>query len=70
MTAGLMQAFELYFNQWGMGWLAPVMGLCIGLGLVGQVNSWVLGPVRGLQATADSGALPEFLQRPIVTACR
>ncbi|WP_052370537.1 amino acid permease [Chromobacterium haemolyticum] len=62
MTAGLMQAFELYFNQWGMGWLAPVIGLCIGLGLVGQVNSWVLGPVRGLQATADSGALPKFLQ--------
>ncbi|GGY11560.1 transporter [Paludibacterium paludis] len=63
MTAGLMQAFELYFSKWGFGWLAPVMGLAIALGLIGQVNSWVLGPVRGLQATADSGALPEFLQK-------
>ncbi|AJK48702.1 APC family permease [Burkholderia plantarii] len=63
MTAGLMQAFDLYFRQWGMPWLAPVMALCVGLGLVGQVNSWVLGPVRGLQATANSGALPAFLQK-------
>lgn len=63
MTAGLMQAFKLYFTKWGFGWLAPVMGLAIALGLIGQVNSWVLGPVRGLQATAESGALPEFLQK-------
>ena len=63
MTAGLMQAFELYFTKWGMPWLAPVMGLSIALGLIGQVNSWVLGPVRGLQATANSGVLPEVLQK-------
>jgi glutamate:GABA antiporter len=63
MTAGLMQAFELYFSKWGMPWLAPVMGLSIALGLIGQVNSWVLGPVRGLQATANSGVLPEIMQK-------
>ncbi|MGF1735296.1 amino acid permease [Photobacterium satsumensis] len=63
MTAGLIQAFQTYFDMWGLGWLTPVMAVCMAIGLAGQVNSWVLGPVRGIQATANAGALPKILQK-------
>lgn len=63
MTAGLIQAFQTYFDMWGLGWLTPIMAVCMAIGLAGQVNSWVLGPVRGLQATANAGALPKVLQK-------
>lgn len=63
MTAGLIQAFETYFNMFGIGWLTPIMAICMALGLVGQVNSWVLGPVRGLQAAGRTGTLPQVLRK-------
>lgn len=63
MTAGLIQAFQTYFAMWGLDWLTPVMAICMSIGLAGQINSWVLGPVRGIQATAKAGALPKILQK-------
>lgn len=63
MTAGLIQAFQTYFDMFGLGWLTPIMAVCMAIGLAGQVNSWVLGPVRGLQAAGNGGALPKVLRK-------
>ncbi len=63
MTAGLTQAFQIYFQRWGFGWVNRIMALCITIGLAGQVNSWVLGPIRGIQVTGRQGILPKFFQR-------
>ena len=35
----------------------------IAIGAIGQVSTWILGPVRGLFATAKEGTLPPLLQK-------
>ncbi len=61
LTAGIMEAFEVFFAKFNLAWLVPILGLLTGIGAMGQVSTWILGPVKGLLATAESGDLPPSL---------
>ncbi|MBU0686546.1 MAG: APC family permease [Candidatus Margulisbacteria bacterium] len=63
LTAGIMEAFKIFFNRFNVSWLVPVMALLAGLGAIGQVSTWVVGPVKGLLATAENGDLPPIMQK-------
>ena len=63
LVAGLMQAFEVLFNQYGIGWLLFPMGVMIVFGAVGELNAWIIGPVRALHATTLGGDLPPIFQK-------
>ena len=63
LTAGLMQAFQHLLILFNMEWLLPILGLLIAFGAIGSVAAWVVGPSKGLFATAKEGALPPFLQK-------
>lgn len=60
ILAGVMQGFEVIF---GSGWVVTIIALLITIGSIGQVSSWILGPVRGLLVTAQDGNLPKILQK-------
>lgn len=45
---GLMDAFQVFFNAYGLGWMLPVMGIAILLGSLGIACSWIVGLARGL----------------------
>jgi amino acid transporter len=61
--AGIMQAFETIFSAPSRHWVVQLFALLIALGAVGQVSTWILGPVRGLFVTAKEGVLPPILQK-------
>jgi len=63
LTAGLMQAFQVVFEKYNLGFLTPVMGLLMAFGAIGGVMSWVTGPSRGLLATAKEGEIPPILAK-------
>jgi amino acid transporter len=63
LLAGIMQTFQVIFESIGLSWLVKVFALLIVLGAVGQVSTWILGPVRGLFITAKEGMLPPILQK-------
>lgn len=63
LTAGLMQAFQVLFDKFSLGFLIPVMGLLMAFGAIGGVMSWVTGPSRGLLQTAMEGEMPPFLAK-------
>ena len=63
LTAGLMQAFKLLLEKFGMGFLTPVVGFLAAFGAIGGVMSWVGGPSRGLLETAKSGELPPLMAK-------
>lgn len=63
LTAGIMEAFQVFFAKFNLSWMVPVMALLAGLGAVGQVSTWVVGPVKGLLATAENGDLPPIMQK-------
>lgn len=64
LTAGIMQAFEAVFAQFGIGWLTPIVGIMLVTASVGGMLTWLAGPSKGLLLISrQEGYLPPFLQR-------
>jgi len=63
LTAGLMEAFTVFFDAYHMKAAIPILALLISIGSLGQVTAWIAGPSKGLFATAKEGDLPPFFQR-------
>ena len=63
LVAGLMEAFNLFLGKFGMGWMLIPLGIMIVWGAVGELNAWIIGPVRALHATSKHGDLPPYFQK-------
>ncbi len=63
LVAGLMEAFRLLLDKFGLKWLIPLIALLISVGSIGELCSWIIGPSKGLLTTAKQGNIPPFLQR-------
>lgn len=63
LVAGLMEAFRIFFQYYHLSWILPVMAILLVIGAIAEVNSWIIGPVKGLYATAIHGNLPPFFQK-------
>lgn len=63
LTQSLLVASYGMFKWAGLGRLAPVMAVCLALGVLAGVVSWVAGPSSGLLVVAKAGYMPRFWQR-------
>ena len=63
LISGLMEAFKLFFSNLGASWAVIPIGLMIILGAVGELNAWIIGPIRAMHATTEHGDLPPFFQK-------
>jgi amino acid transporter len=64
LTAGVMQAFDAVFAQFGTQWLTPIVGIMLVAASLGGMLTWLAGPSRGLLLISkEEGYLPPFLQR-------
>ncbi len=61
LTAGIMQGFKDLLHLFKMDWLLPFIGFLVAFGAIGAVTAWIVGPSKGLLATAKDGDLPPFL---------
>jgi amino acid transporter len=61
IIAGLLQAFETFFNAFHLRGLMPLLALLITMGALGGLNSWILGPSKNLLIACDDGCLPKQL---------
>lgn len=63
LTAGALQAFSFFMNAYGLNILVPLIAALIGIGTIGSMSTWVVGPTKGLLAAARSGDLPPFFRK-------
>jgi len=64
LTAGIMQAFDAIFANFGLQALTPIIGIMIVTASVGGMLTWLAGPSKGLLLISrQEGYLPPFLQR-------
>lgn len=64
LTAGVMQAFDAVFAQFGWQVLTPLVGVMLVTASLGGMLTWLAGPSRGLLLISrQEGYLPPVLQR-------
>jgi len=63
LNAGIMQGFDELLTKFNIHWLLPFMGFLAAFGAVGGVLAWIVGPSKGLLATATNGDLPPFMAK-------
>jgi amino acid transporter len=60
LATGIMQAFQIFVNAFGLSWLLPLIAAFIILGGLSAVGAWVIGPTKGLLVASQDGSLPPF----------
>lgn len=63
VVAGLTQAFEYFFDEFGLFWMKPIIILLIIFGSLACMSTWVLGPTRALLIAAQHGNLPPIFTK-------
>ena len=63
LVSGLLDAFETFLSSFHLGWLMPIMALCVILGAAGELNAWTIAGVKGLFVTTEHGLLPPIFHR-------
>ncbi len=63
IISGLLQAFDIFFQSFHLGWLTPLIAILMVIGALGGVNAWILGPSKGLLAASRDGCLPVTLTK-------
>lgn len=63
LASGIMEAFHVFFSQFNLLWLVPVLGLLTAVGAVGEIVTWTIGPVKGVYEGAKQGSLPKWFRK-------
>ncbi len=63
IVEGVMGAFRKFLSHYELLWLLPAMALLMIIGALAEINSWIIGPIRGLHATSTHGNLPPFFKK-------
>lgn len=63
LVSGLIQAFTVFFDAFHLHWIAPIMALTLLIGALAGINTWAVGPAKGLLITAEDGFLPPVLHK-------
>lgn len=62
LSAGMMQAMREFFTFIHIPWAVPVFALLSVLGGLALLNTWIIGPSKGLLTSALNDDLPKFTQ--------
>ena len=60
LSAGMMQAMKTFFGFLNIPWALPLFALLSVVGGLALLNTWILGPSKGLLTSAQNNDLPEF----------
>lgn len=63
LASGGMEAFRYLFDAFGMAWAMPLIAAITTFGALGMMSTWIVGPSRGLYATAMHGDLPPIFHK-------
>ncbi|NCD34985.1 MAG: amino acid permease [Spartobacteria bacterium] len=63
LVAGVMEAFDVFFKSYKMGWLTPVAAFLIAVSGIAQLSTWIVGPTKGLLVASRDGCLPPALRK-------
>ncbi len=62
LSTGIVQAFNVFFLKTNLAFVVPFLSLLLLIGSLSGMNTWLIGPSKGLLVAADDGLLPPFFK--------
>lgn len=63
LVAGSVQALIFFLQSYKLDFLFPYLAICIAIGALSSISTWVAGPTKGLLAAAEAGDLPPLFRK-------
>lgn len=63
LASGSIEAIHYFLVKYNLKGFLPTFAILMALGAIGMISTWLVGPSKGLLATARHGILPPFLQK-------
>lgn len=63
LLSGLLETFRIYFQDYHLGFLVPVIAIFAVIGALGELNAWAIAAAKGLFVTSEHGALPPIFHK-------
>jgi glutamate:GABA antiporter len=60
---GLIQGISVVLQKLELSYLAPYISMCICIGMLAALSTWVLSPARGMQVVASQGLIPSVFAK-------
>jgi len=63
LPAGAIEALSNFLHAYNLPNFTSFIAFFITIGALGMISTWVIGPIKGMYATAEHGDLPIILQK-------
>lgn len=63
IVSGVMQVFNVFFNDFGMGWAVKLIALMAIIGSFAGNNTWIIGPAKGMHHALESHHAAKWLSK-------
>lgn len=60
LIGGIVESLTTFLGAFHLAWLVPTITVLIAIGVIAEINAWVIGPSKGMLAAAKAGQLPKF----------
>ena len=61
LVTGILQAFSIFFHDYNIPWMIPIIVAAIIIGGLSGVSAWIIGPTKGIMVAAEDKSLPAFM---------
>ncbi len=63
LIGGLIQSFYTFLAAFHLQYLVFLVAIAVGIGVLSEINSWLIGPAKGLLAAAEHNILPKLFKK-------
>ncbi len=63
LASGIIQALKIFFIKNNIEYITPFISFFLLIGSIATMNTWVMGPIKGIHATSKDNFLPDFLKK-------
>lgn len=62
-ASGIIQALNIFFAKINLAFITPLMAFFLLIGSLSGMNTWIIGPAKGLFEAANDNFLPNFFKK-------
>lgn len=65
LSSGVNQTFAALIGHYGpnLNWIVRIIAALVGLGVLAEISSWIVGPSRAVYVTAQQGLIPAVFKK-------